>query len=507
MSRPGFVHDVDRSTPPVLFWHGDTLTTERLPAGSRVVYAPELSKKIVDAKAAVVDAIANPVLGEPLKARLRPDMRLTIVFDDSAYPLFRTKGQDNRRRIIEAVLDLAADAGVDDVELVVARGLRRRMTETELIEAIGERVYDSFAPKGLLKHHDAENHEELIPVATLETGEPIEINKRVATSDLVVYAGTSLTPHDTGWHRIITGLSTYATIGDGSDERLDHVCEQASPHLKVFQVDATIDLSYMPSLLSFLSKREREWNALDKARFAIARETLSYLPPRFRRQLLNGVLIPQHMTSVVAGDVDAVGKTIATRLHEERNTPVTGQSDIVTFGVPSFAPYGTGSISNPVLMAGAGLGKLFSLHEGRPLVRDGGVAILHHPARPKFHTVHHPSDIDFFQEVLEATNDINEMADYESRFANDAWFKQLYQTSYAFHGAHPFQTWREVSRTRARLGGVIVVGGHAPTVRKLGFKPASTFQDALEMAGDITGSREPSLTHLHAPPLFTAAVS
>ena len=42
MARPGFVLDVDRSTPPILTWHGEGFRLERLPAGrSRVIYAPE----------------------------------------------------------------------------------------------------------------------------------------------------------------------------------------------------------------------------------------------------------------------------------------------------------------------------------------------------------------------------------------------------------------------------------------------------------------------------------
>ena len=33
MPRPGFVLDVDRSTPPILTWHGEGFRLERLPAG------------------------------------------------------------------------------------------------------------------------------------------------------------------------------------------------------------------------------------------------------------------------------------------------------------------------------------------------------------------------------------------------------------------------------------------------------------------------------------------
>ena len=42
MPRPGFVLDVDRSTPPTLFWRGEGFSLEKLPPDrSRVIYAPE----------------------------------------------------------------------------------------------------------------------------------------------------------------------------------------------------------------------------------------------------------------------------------------------------------------------------------------------------------------------------------------------------------------------------------------------------------------------------------
>ena len=41
---------------------------------------------------------------------------------------------------------MAAEAGVDDVHLIAALALHRRMTEAELRHAVGDRVYDAFAP-------------------------------------------------------------------------------------------------------------------------------------------------------------------------------------------------------------------------------------------------------------------------------------------------------------------------------------------------------------------------
>ena len=42
MPRPGFVLEVDRSTPSIMFWRGENFSLEKLPAGrSRVIYPPE----------------------------------------------------------------------------------------------------------------------------------------------------------------------------------------------------------------------------------------------------------------------------------------------------------------------------------------------------------------------------------------------------------------------------------------------------------------------------------
>ena len=82
----------------------------------------------------------------------------------------------------------------------------------------------------------------------------------------------------------------------------------------------------------------------------------------------------------------------------------------------------------------------------------------------------------------------------------------LYRTSYAYHGVHPFYMWYWGAHALQWLGRVIVVGGDPRAVRRLGFQPASTMQDAFEMAGDVVGPR-PTITHLHNPPIVMADVT
>jgi hypothetical protein len=49
------------------------------------------------------------------------------------------------------------------------------------------------------------------------------------------------------------------------------------------------------------------------------------------------------------------------------------------------------------------------------------------------------------------------------------------------------------------------VGADRRAVSRMGFRTASTFADALEMAGETVGS-SPTITYLHSPPLALAEV-
>ena len=58
MPRPGFVLEVDRSTPPTLFWNGEGLSLEKLPPDrSRVIYPAEPLAPIDDMDGAIRAAL------------------------------------------------------------------------------------------------------------------------------------------------------------------------------------------------------------------------------------------------------------------------------------------------------------------------------------------------------------------------------------------------------------------------------------------------------------------
>jgi hypothetical protein len=531
MPRPGFVLDVDRSTPPMLFHHGEGFRLEKLPAGrSRVVYPAEPLPARRDPEAAIRDALDNP-LGDspPLRALLRPGMKLTICFDDISLPLPPMRPPDIRQRVIEAVLDLAAVAGVDDVHLIAALALHRRMTEAELRHAVGDRVYDAFAPQGLLYNHDAEDPDNLAYLGTTPQGEEVEINKRAAESDLIVYVNITLVSMDGGHKSTATGLASYRSLRHHhnvtamlhsrsfmdrhrselhhSNWRMGKVIRDAG--VRIFQIETSLNTNTFGSSgpMSVLQKREWEWTARDRATFLAMKAGLDRLPIKARRTIFQAWRAPYGLRSVQAGEVEAVHDATVENVYRQHLVPVEGQSDILTMGLPYICPYNVNSVMNPILVMCLGLGYFFNFYRGRPLVREGGVVIMSHPTTWEFHPVHHPSYIDFFEQVLAETTDPAEIeARFEKTFAEDDWYRHLYRTSYAYHGVHPFYMWYWGCHGLAHTGKVIVVGGEPRAVRRLGFTPASTLQDALEMAEDVVG-RDASITHLHNPPFVMADVT
>ena len=212
------------------------------------------------------------------------------------------------------------------------------------------------------------------------------------------------------------------------------------------------------------------------------------------------------VTGVHAGETEAVHEKTLANVHRQQLVEVNGQSDVLVVGLPYLSPYNVNSVMNPILAMCLGLGYFFNMYRGMPLVRRGGAMILYHPVPWEFNQVHHPSYIDFFEEVLvESTDPATIEAKFERQYATDPWYVHLYRTSHAYHGVHPFYMWYWGAHALDHLGDVIWVGGDRRAVSRMGFRSASTLQDALEMASGTVGT-SPSITYLHSPPHAIADV-
>jgi hypothetical protein len=523
VSRPGFVLEVDDRTPPLVVHEGEGFRLQEFPLGTRVVYPPESLPTVPDVEEAVQHALLHPEGADPLPTLLFPGMRLTIAFDDVSLPLPPMRAPDIRQRVIEAVLTMAAAAGVDDVELISANALHRRLTAAELKHIVGERVFRSFFPQGRLYNHDAEDRANLTHVGLTDEGEDVEINRRAAESDLLVYVNVNLVSMDGGHKSVPIGLASYRSLRHHHntktmvrshsfmDHKKSHLHHSAwrmgrmlAEHLKIFTVETTMDANVFPAPYTFLQKREWEWNLRDQASMLAMRRGLAIAPKPVRHSLFQNVRSAYGITGVHAGETEAVHELTIAKVHEQQLVEVQGQSDVLVLGVPYLGPYNVSSPMNPILATCMGLGYYFNAYRGMPVVRRGGAVILYHPVEPDFSQLHHPSYVDFYEEVLsESTDPAVIEAKFEAQYATDPWYIHLYRTSHAYHGVHPFYMWYWAAHAMDHVGDVIWVGGDRKAVARLGFRSATTLADALEMASSTVG-KSPSITYLHNPPSLIA---
>jgi lactate racemase len=525
MSRPGFATILEKNSPPMMFNAGDGFHYEKLPEGTRVIYPPGPVEPLADPYVAIERALLMPIEMEPLHDLIFPGMRLTIAFDDLSIPLPPMQRPDIRQMIIEKVLEKAYAKGVEDIHLIAALGLHRRMTEAELRHCMGEKIMSSFYPDRLY-NYDAEDEEGNVKIGDTERGEDVTVSRRVAESDLLVYVNVNYIPMDGGHKSVHTGLSPYSSIRHhhtpetlentrslmdppnsamhGSINRMGKVFDESA---KVFHIETTLTNSAFPPVFDFMAKPEHEWNAITRANFLANHRATKIAPRRVSRGIFQSIKAPHRMASVQAGATDPVHDETLRNAYKQQLVPVEGQSDVLLLGVPYLGPYNVNSIMNPLLVYNMLLGYLFNLYRGKPLVREGGVLIGTHPMPDEFHQVHHPSYIDLWNEVLPETNNLHEIAArYEEKYARDPWYKTLYRNSHAYHGVHPFTVLYWAAHALDHLGDVILVGGDPMTTKRMGLKRADTIAEALEIAQDTVGPN-PSRTYMHIPPLFMCEVS
>ncbi|MBA2442298.1 MAG: DUF2088 domain-containing protein [Rubrobacter sp.] len=525
MSRPGFTTILDSASPPMMFNAGDQFHYEKLPEGTRVVYPHGPLEPLADPYAAIERALLEPMEMKPLHELLFPGMKLTIAFDDLSIPLPPMQKPDIRQMVIEKVLEKAAARGVEDINIIAALGLHRRMTKAELSWQLGKKVVDRFYPDRLY-NYDAEDEENNVAVGKTEPGEEVVVSRRAAESDLLVYVNINFVAMDGGHKSVHTGISPYRSIRHnhnphtlqntrslmdppnsaihGSLNRMGRVFDE---NVKVFHIETTLNNDTFPKVFDFMAKPEEDWSTSAKASFRLNKKMSDVVPRSVSRALLQTIAAPHKMTSIQAGSTDPVHRETLEHVYRQQLVPIEGQSDVMVMGVPYLGPYNVNSIMNPILVHCMLLGYQFNLYRGKPVVREGGVLIATHPVPNDWHKLHHPSYIDFFEQVLPETTDPHEMAHrFEERYAHDPWYRTLYRSSYAYHGVHPFYMWYWGAHALDYLGGVIFVGGDPETTARMGYKRADSIADALEMAKDTVGP-SPSITYPHLPPLFLCEVT
>ena len=270
----------------------------------------------------------------------------------------------------------------------------------------------------------------------------------------------------------------------------------ADSGVKVFQIETTLNTDTFPDTFRFLQKREWEWKAKDRLGFLATSAALDRMPARYARQIFHSVRAPHRMTSVQAGEVEAVHAITTENVWDQQGVVVEGQTDILTMGLPYISPYNVNSIMNPILVACLGLGYFFNLYRGTA-AGPRGRGPHHDPPDPVGVQPRPPPELHRLLRAGAERDDRPRRGGrrFEEGFATDPWYIHLYRTGHAYHGVHPFYMWYWCAHALEHLGAVIIVGGDPKAVHRLGFRAGL---DPGRRPGDGPGRRRP-LPHPHPP--------
>jgi hypothetical protein len=506
VSRPGFALEVDERTPPTLVRSASDVRLERFSLGTQIVYPPD-GQPWVDAVAATAEALGSPIDGGSIASRLWAGMRLTITFADVSV-LTPAAADDPRRAVVEQLLTAAADVGVDDVVLIAATGLRRRLGPEDMRRLLGERVSRSFESDPRLRSHDASDDSALLTIGESE-GVQIRFNRRVVESDLVIHVSVVTGAEHAGWDEFASGLASAETIdiaygwnGDAAPVR-----KTVADRINVLSVAVVLGQPSYSGPVRYVSAREWEWSIKDQAAYLASRRALATAPVQAGRYLYAARPVAYPVLGVFAGSVDDVRASAQARLTYEQCITVKGSADVLVTGVPpvhAAAPDGDGS---PLGAAWWVLRHAYGLGGEAPIVREGGAVIAFHPLGDRFSTRHHGAAADMIAEVLPETSDPAEVASrFLPRFAADPWYTDLYRQRGAYHPLHAFHQWFDLQPAIAALGDVIFVGANRRTAEVMGFRAATTYADALEIASTRLG-RRPAITYVRDAVGVQVAVS
>ena len=153
-----------------------------VPDDRTTVIEPAHIDGLADEKAAVLDALQNPIGSQPLLERISPDTKICIAFTD----ITRATPND---RIIPCLLEHLGGPN-DNITLLNQLGTHRPNTREELETMLTPEVVANYR----VLNHEPENPEALVQVGSTADGTPALLNRHIVEADLRIITGF-IEPH------------------------------------------------------------------------------------------------------------------------------------------------------------------------------------------------------------------------------------------------------------------------------------------------------------------------
>lgn len=162
---------------------------------------------LTDLKQAVLDAIYHPIESKPLNELLQPGQKVAFICND---PTRVANSHDFMPILVEELNKIGIKD--EDMRIVFALGTHRKMTQEEMIEAVGEDV----AKRLPMYNSDCNKQEDFEYFGETSFGTPVWLNKLICDVDLVIMTGTIVHHFFSGFgggrKAVLPGVAAMETI-------------------------------------------------------------------------------------------------------------------------------------------------------------------------------------------------------------------------------------------------------------------------------------------------------
>jgi hypothetical protein len=473
-----------------------------------VVLRPQAARDhIEDVGAAVREALAFPLAGEPLERLVTRGGTATIVIEQPSLPIPAVQSGP-RDEAIATVSDELDRLGVARVTILVAGGLLRRTTPREIGLLVPPEFRRRF--RGQVIVHDAESPD-LVDLGSAGNVS-LRVNPALVETDLVITVTAAETVLHGGPAALLSASGRESLRAAGALSLLETSASQGwrlaveIEHRLAERVPVTgVSLGLnAPRIAGPFAGYPDDEEAVERMLRSRVRRLFQIAPSRMRQRVLER--LPREQTaSVVYGGTPSVAHAEALL----RGTVMKGISldeplDALVIGIPPTTPFMPRERPNPVSAAYLGLGLALRLWRNTPPIVPGGTAILVHPFPRRFpRPTQAPYRALFFDP--RTAGDIGAMRDAEGAALQDERALADYRAGHACHPLQPFLEWSACDASAHRLGAVLIAGCRdAQTARQLGFVPVHGLGAAVEMARGRGAKR---IGYLLAPPYVPLVVA
>ncbi|GEM_PF-2522822 len=418
---------------------------------------------IEDPDGQIKASLQNPLGMEPLHSLVKRGSRVAIILEGLQVP------GGYRRHVLNVLLSELHSAGVKrgSITIIVATGLYRKPSRKELTYMVGNEVFESYT----VAVHDCEESRLLVKIGETPLGGPLDVNRWVAESDLVI---------------VISKVFPWGALGGYNSSARTLALDLTSTET----VSQYYDLNLVGNPACNGDPASNPLQKLFHETVRTIEETKG--SPIFFVELVAN--INGHLLSAKAGSLKPVENALWTEADKQYVAHIRKRGKLLVVGVPSVTFLGESANSNIALLHAV----TFALrnHRVSPVIHKGGLILT---AAECISAKANPVEDEVLRALIK-TGSIEDLAAKQEKLKNPALIR-LYKDGVTLHPLHPIFSLYTSAFTLEHVEEILVIGCKSKLAAKeLKITPLTKLEDALRRVEDHLGSDPVTIT---SPEYFT----